>query len=126
MHDYNGSMLNDWKPYEIIPFKDYELATPPSQRFYYVVLRVPNMVNYEIFEGTYDECEKECNELNQRIHISLSLHLMKKNDDKKEKKSDNITSSVRSICPCCCYSDGRENHEDGSWYCWRCGDNGEP
>lgn len=120
-------MLNDWKPYEIIPFKDYPPTTPQNQRFYFVILRVPGMVNYEAFEGTYDECEKECNELNQRIHTSLSLHLMKKNDDdKKDKKSDNVTSSVRNICPGCCYSDGRENYEDGSWHCWRCGDNGEP
>jgi hypothetical protein len=30
-----------------------------------------------------------------------------------------------NICPGCCYSDGRENREDGTWTCWRCGDEGE-
>jgi len=30
-----------------------------------------------------------------------------------------------NICPGCCYSDGRENHEDGTWICHRCGDSGE-
>jgi hypothetical protein len=28
------------------------------------------------------------------------------------------------ICPCCGYSDGRENNPDGSWKCWRCGETG--
>jgi hypothetical protein len=30
-----------------------------------------------------------------------------------------------NICPGCCYSDGRENRDDGTWICWRCGDEGE-
>ena len=29
------------------------------------------------------------------------------------------------VCPGCCYSDGRENRDDGTWTCWRCGDSGE-
>ena len=35
------------------------------------------------------------------------------------------TKVPSNICPGCCYSDGRENREDGSWICWRCGDEGE-
>lgn len=35
-------------------------------------------------------------------------------------------SDVSQICPCCGYSDGRENRDDGSWICWRCGEEGEP
>ena len=36
----------------------------------------------------------------------------KREEPKKPKKPSNI-------CPGCCYSDGRENHEDGSWLCHR-------
>ena len=31
----------------------------------------------------------------------------------------------RVICPGCCYSDGIESSDDGSWFCHRCGDAGE-
>ena len=35
------------------------------------------------------------------------------------------TKKPSNICPGCCYSDGRENYDDGSWICHRCGDSGE-
>jgi len=31
-------------------------------------------------------------------------------------------SKNKKVCPCCCYSDGMDYNEDGSWFCHRCGD----
>lgn len=33
---------------------------------------------------------------------------------------------TRKVCPECCYSDGLGYRNDGSWYCHRCGEEGEP
>jgi hypothetical protein len=43
----------------------------------------------------------------------------------KENGAAENSKSPSNICPGCCYSDGRENREDGTWTCWRCGDEGE-
>lgn len=68
--------------------------------------------------------EKEFDEI-----MKLVGEMRGKQKHTKESLKDpevNTPKIPSNICPGCCYSDGRENHEDGSWKCWRCGDEGEP
>ncbi len=58
--------------------------------------------------------------------ISKNASIPNKQSNKKSKeKSPQEPKEKFKICPGCCYSDGIENREDGSWICWRCGDEGE-
>jgi len=41
-------------------------------------------------------------------------------------KMVHASSKGRKACPGCCHSDGMEHSSDGSWFCHRCGDEGEP
>jgi hypothetical protein len=69
-------MLNDWKPFKVIPASQHLNGTGDwYEKHFYVVLQVPGFQTIEQFEGNLEECEKECNELNQRISTSLSLHI---------------------------------------------------
>lgn len=66
-------MLNDWKPFTVIPFVTNEKY---GEEFYYVVLQVPGFQTMEQFEGNLEECEKECDYLNRMISASLSNHIL--------------------------------------------------
>jgi len=58
----------------------------------------------------------------EKMSITTCMPTYIKNKRTKTVKKINKPSN---ICPGCCYSDGRENGEDGSWICHRCGDEGE-
>ena len=46
---------------------------------------------------------------------------------KRKKEELNLSpKKPANICPGWSYSDGRENRDDGTWICHRCGDEGEP
>ena len=69
-------MLNDWKPFKVIEAGTFRNNKGEMEKFFYVVLQVPGFQQtMELFEGNQKECEEECNELNQRISASLSLHI---------------------------------------------------
>ena len=55
----------------------------------------------------------------------LTDHEMVFNKRKARYEYPENKSGPSQICPECCYSDGRENKDDGTWSCWRCGDEGE-
>ena len=70
-----SDMLNDWKPFKVIEAGEFRNTKGEMEKFFYVVLQVPGFQTMEQFEGNLEECEEECNELNQRISASLSLHI---------------------------------------------------
>jgi hypothetical protein len=138
----NKRVLNNWAPFTVIPAGEFKNPKGEMEEFYYVVLKTPGFQTLEHFEGTLQECREECHELNIRIGASLSQHI--KDESKtpdsvtldpwgslmgRNKKEMMIaipaTKKPSNICPGCCYSDGRENREDGNWICHRCGDSGE-
>ena len=139
----NKRMLNNWAPFTVIPAGEFKNSKGEMEDFYYIILKVPGFQTMEQFEGNLQECQEECHELNMRIMESLSQHI--KNESKKprnvtldpwgslmgrNKKEMMIaiptTTKPSNICPGCSYSDGRENRDDGTWICHRCGDEGEP
>lgn len=68
-------MLNDWKPFSVIEAGEYKNTKGEMEKFFHVILQVPGFQTMEQFEGTLEECEEECNELNKRISASLSNHI---------------------------------------------------
>ena len=132
-------ILNGWAPFTVIPAGEFKNSKGAMEDFYYIVLKVPGFQTMEQFEGNLQECQEECHELNMRIMESLSQHI--KNESKKPHnvtldpwaslmgRNEELNLSPKkpsNICPGCSYSDGRENREDGTWICHRCGDEGEP
>ena len=135
-------ILNGWAPFTVIPAGEFKNSKGAMEDFYYIVLKVPGFQTMEQFEGTLQECREECHELNIRIGASLSQHIM---DESKAPGSVTLdpwgslmgrnkkemmiaiptTTKPSNICPGCSYSDGRENRDDGTWICHRCGDEGE-
>ena len=72
-------MLNDWKPFTVIPAGEFKNNSGETEQWYRVVLQVPGFQTWEQFEGNLQECHEECLELNVRIGASLSQHIMDKN-----------------------------------------------
>lgn len=135
-------ILNGWAPFTTIPAGEFKNSKGEMEDFYYVVLEVPGFPTIEQFKGNLQECREKCHELNIRI-ASISQHIKDENKapgrvtldpwgslmgrNKKEMMiTIPTTTKPSNICPGCSYSDGRENREDGTWICYRCGDEGEP
>ena len=72
-------MLNDWKPFTVIPAGEFKNSKGEMEDFYYVVLQVPGFQTWEQFEGNLQDCMEECHELNVRIGASLSQHIADEN-----------------------------------------------
>lgn len=70
-------MLNDWKPFKVIDVGEFRNTKGEMEKLFHVVLQVPGFKNSIQFEGTLEECEEECNELNKMISLSLSHHTSK-------------------------------------------------
>ena len=135
-------MLSNWTPFTVIPAGEFKNSKGEIEDFYHVVLLVNAFQTMEQFEGNLQECRDECHELNMRIVASLSQHIENESRTQKRVTLDPLgslmgrnkkeitiaiptTKKPSNICPGCSYSDGRENREDGSWTCHRCGDEGE-
>ncbi|NDB83683.1 MAG: hypothetical protein EB127_13310 [Alphaproteobacteria bacterium] len=81
-------MLNNWEPFTVISAGEFKNSNGETEQFYRVVLQVSGFQTIEHFEGTFQECQNECHELNMRIQASVSQHIM--NGIKEQTKDINL------------------------------------
>jgi hypothetical protein len=86
-HGYRNMMIGEWSGFGEIPPRGALQTYKPKKSVYpfkvigskrngfYVVMEAPGFQNYEVFEGDFEDCQKECDQLNEMLQSILENYL---------------------------------------------------